>query len=218
MCFSATASFVTAGVTGAIGVAALARAHEPREWPLAATPLFFALQQTVEGFLWLALPAAPEGAVATYLTFAFLFFAQVFWPVYAPATTLLIEPHERRRQLMLVCLALGAGVGAYLFWSIVTREHDAVVLDGHIVYATEYAHSEAIGVAYLTATGLPLLLSSRRTVFALGAIIIAGSVAAYIFYWESFVSVWCFFAAAASVVILLYFEQSRRTRMRVAGA
>jgi hypothetical protein len=67
-------------------------------------------------------------------------------------------------------------------------------------------------------TGVPLLLSSRCTVFALGVIIIAGSVAAYIFYWEAFVSVWCFFAAAASVVILMYFEQSRRTRVRVAGA
>jgi hypothetical protein len=80
------------------------------------------------------------------------------------------------------------------------------------------SHSEAIGIAYLAATGLPLLLSSRCTVFALGVVIIAGSVAAYIFYWEAFVSVWCFFAAAASVVILMYFEQSRRTRVRVAGA
>lgn len=218
MCFSATASFVTAGVTGAIGIAALARAQGPREWPLAAVPLFFALQQGVEGFLWLSLPSAPDGAVATSLTFAFLFFAQVLWPVYAPTTAWLIEPDQRRRQLMLVCLALGAGVGAYLFWSIVTRTHGAVVLDGHIVYATEYAHSKAIGVAYLAATGLPLLFSSRRTVFALGTIVIAGSAIAYVFYWEAFVSVWCFFAAVASVVILLHFEWSHRARLGAARA
>jgi len=31
MCFSAAASFVTAGITGVVGIAALTRAREPRE-------------------------------------------------------------------------------------------------------------------------------------------------------------------------------------------
>jgi hypothetical protein len=216
MCFSATASFVTAGVTGAIGVAAIARAHEPREWPLAVTPLFFALQQTIEGLLWLTLPAA--GAVAASLTFAFLFFAQVFWPVFAPAVPLLIEPVAWRRRIMLACLLLGAAVGAYLFWSIVNRSHGAIVLDGHIVYATKYEHAELIGAAYLAATGLPLLLSSRRAVLALGVIVILGSIVAYVFYWEAFISVWCFFAAVASAAILLHFERAHRARMKLARA
>ena len=67
-------------------------------------------------------------------------------------------------------------------------------------------------MAYLAATGLPLLLSSQRTVVVLGAIVLAGLVIAYAFYWEAFVSVWCFFAAAASVVILCHLEWSRRQR------
>jgi hypothetical protein len=61
MCFSAAASFVTAGVTGAIGAVALTRVNEPRELPLAATPILFALQQSIEGLLWLNLPIAPGG-------------------------------------------------------------------------------------------------------------------------------------------------------------
>jgi hypothetical protein len=218
MCFSATASFVTAGVTGAVGVAALARAQEPREWPLAAMPLLFALQQGIEGLLWLSLPSAPDGATATGLTFAFLFFALVFWPVYAPAAATLVEPGERRRQLMLVCLAAGTGVGALLFWSLLARAHGAVIRDGHIVYTTEYEHAKAIGAVYLAATALAFFLSSRPAVFLLGAIVLAGSALAYVFYWEAFVSVWCFFAAAASVVILLHFERSRRARLRRAGS
>jgi hypothetical protein len=56
MCFSAPASFITAGITGAIGVVALTRINEPRELPLAGTPLLFALQQGIEGLLWLKLP------------------------------------------------------------------------------------------------------------------------------------------------------------------
>ena len=68
------------------------------------------------------------------------------------------------------------------------------IQDGHIVYVTEYRHSDAVGVAYLCATGLPLLLSSQRTVVVLGAIVLAEPrYLAYALYWEAFVSVWCFF-------------------------
>jgi hypothetical protein len=55
-------------------------------------------------------------------------------------------------------------------------------------------------------------------VVVLGAVIFVGIVVAYAFYWEAFVSVSCFFAAAASVVILCHFEWSRRQHLRVAGA
>jgi hypothetical protein len=218
MCFSATASFVTAGITGAVGIVALSRVNEPRELPLATTPILFALQQSIEGLLWLTLPFAPDGSTSTGLTLLFLLFAEVFWPVYAPIAVGLIEPNGRRRQLMLLCLAVGAGVGAYLLWSIVTRPHGAVILDGHIVYVTKHEYSDAVALCYLTATSLPLILSSQRTVATLGAIVLMGSAVAYVFYWEASVSVWCFFAAAGSVVILGHFEWSRRRRLRIAGA
>jgi len=217
MCFSAPASFVTAGITGAIGLATLARANHPRDLPLAATPLLFAVQQCIEGLLWLNLPVAPDGAFSAVLTFLYLFFAEAFWPLYAPIAVWLIEPSDHRRHLMVVCLGAGAGVGVYLLWWILGHPHLATILDGHIVYVTEYRHSDAVGVAYLAATGLPLLLSSHRPVVVLGAIVLAGLVVAYAFYWEAFTSVWCFFAAAASVTILCYFEWSRRNRRHTAG-
>ena len=53
MCFSATASFLAAGVTGAIEVVAIARTRRASEAPLAAAPLIFAAQQGIEGLLWL---------------------------------------------------------------------------------------------------------------------------------------------------------------------
>jgi hypothetical protein len=218
MCFSAAASFVTAGLTGVVGLASLARVSEPRELPLAATPIFFALQQSIEGLLWLNLPLAPDGSISTGLTLLFLLFAEVFWPVYAPTAVLLIEPSGGRRHLMLLCLAAGVSVAAYLLWWILARAPGAVILDGHIVYVTEYRHSGALGLAYLAAAGVPLVLSTHRMVVVTGAIILAGSATAYAFYWEAFVSVWCFFAAAASVVILSHFEWSRRRRLRIAGA
>jgi len=210
MCFSPTASFTTAGLTAVVGFVSLSRVSNPREIPLAATPLLFALQQALEGLLWINLPLAPGGSVATGLTLLFLFFAEVFWPIYAPIAALLIEPSWRRRRLMLLCFAVGVGVAAHFLWWILAHPHGAVILDGHIVYVTEYRFSELVALAYLAATGLPLVLSSHRIVVALGSVILVGSAVAYVSYWEAFTSVWCFFAAAASVLILGHFEWSHR--------
>jgi len=215
MCFSATASFIAAGVTGVAGAVALTRTTERRDWPLAAVPLFFAAQQSVEGLLWLTLPVAPDGPEATGLTLVFLLFAEVFWPVYAPLAALLIEPERWRRRLMLACTVAGAGVGVWFLGWIISRPHSAAIVGSHIVYTTGQPQSDLVGFGYLAATGLALLLSSHRAVVALGVIVLAGSVAAYLLYWEAFVSVWCFFAAVASGIIVFYFERARRERLRV---
>ena len=218
MCFSATASFVTAGVAGAIGVACLYRAHEPRDRLLATIPLLFAAQQGIEGLLWLSLTLTPTGPVSSALTLLFLAIAEVVWPVYAPAAVLMAEPSEPRRRLMWLCLAIGVSVAIYLLWSIAIRSHSAAVIDGHIVYVTEYPYAMPTGLGYLAATGLALVLSSWRAVSAFGWIVLAGTAVAYAFYWQAYVSVWCFFAAAGSVTMLAHFETSHRRRLRMAGA
>jgi hypothetical protein len=217
MCFSPTASFATAGLTAVVGFVSLSRVSKPCEIPLATTPLLFALQQALEGLLWIDLPLAPGGSLATGLTLLFLFFAEVFWPVYAPIAALLIEPSQPRRRLMLLCLAVGVAIAARFLWWILAHPHGAVILNGHIVYVTEYRFSEPVALAYLAATGLPLILSSHRIVVALGSVVLVGSAVAFVSYWEAFTSVWCFFAAAASVLILGHFELSRR-RSQIAHA
>jgi hypothetical protein len=119
---------------------------------------------------------------------------------------------------MVFCLAAGIGVALYLLWSLLTQPHEAVVRDGHIVYAVKYAHSDALLGVYLGATILPFMLSSQRMMIALGALIGAGAIAAYFLYWEAFVSVWCFFAAAGSVLLLWHFELVRKRRLQTAPA
>ena len=218
MCFSATASFVAAAMTGAIGIVSLERGNEPGSAPLAAIPLFFSAQQSIEGVLWLTLPLAPETSTSTGLTLLFLFLAEVFWPIYAPIAAMLVEPRKGRRLLMYLCLAAGIGVGGYLFSHLLHQPHDAAILNGHIIYSIKYGHTNVIAAAYLTATSLPLFLSSQRTVVAVGASILGGYAMAFIFYWEAFVSVWCFFAAAASLLIVFHFEWVRRQSLLKAAA
>lgn len=130
----------------------------------------------------------------------------------------MIEPEPWRRRIMSGCLTIGIGVGGWCLWSLLSYAHGAVIQDDHVVYVTERRHSDGLALAYLAATCLPPVLSSGRTVAALGAIVLVGCVVAYVLYWEAFASVWCFFAAAASAVILGHFEQSRRQQLRTARA
>jgi len=212
MCFSATASFTAAAITGGIGLVTLSRVSNRAEVPLAAVPLLFAVQQAIEGGLWLTLDYGLAPGLATPLTYGFLLFAEVWWPLFVPLAVLLAEPDARRRRLMLAPLLLGAGAGLFLLWSILTHAHRAVVIDEHIVYASERPYPLILGAAYFIGTVMPPLLSSRRTVAVLGLIVLAGAAIAYIVYWQAFVSVWCFFAAVASGIILFHFEQLRRAR------
>lgn len=212
MCFSPTASFATAGATAIIGAYTLLRAPTSRALPLALMPLIFGLQQGIEGLLWNNLLARPDGANTVALTTLFLFVAQVFWPLFAPVAVLLIEPDQRRRRLMSACLVVGIGVSGYLLWWLLQGTHGVVLVDGHVIYTTPRQYSYGLGLAYLAATGLPMVVSTWRAVALLGAIVIVGCAVAYAAYWEAFVSVWCFFAAAGSVVILLHVERAHRHR------
>ena len=218
MCFSATASFVTVATTSIVAVACLSKVRRRNELPLASLPLIFAAQQAIEGCLWLQLPVDPAGPTSSILTLLFLLYAKVFWPAFAPVVAFLIEPEPRRRQLMTICIAIGAAVAAYCLWSIVTYPHEAIIRAGHIVYSGEPTPPVVIGILYLVATSITPLLSSHRAVVLLGVIVLAGSLFAYFMYWQAFASVWCFFAAAGSVVILVHFERVRQIESQAAGA
>jgi hypothetical protein len=216
MCFSPTASFTAAAVTGALGLIAVARTRRPQDLPLAVTPLLFATQQGLEGFLWLNLPIAPHGANTAALVLAYLVFAQVLWPVWAPFAILSLETDARRRRLIWPCLAVGAGVSAYLLWRLVTLGAVATVQEGHIAYNTGDAHVLVVGAAYLTATVLTPMFSSSRTVVALGVVVGVGWMVAYAAFLTSFQSVWCYIAAVASGVVVAHFEVERRRDVALA--
>lgn len=47
----------------------------------------------------------------------------------------------------------------------------------------------------------------------LGLIILTGSAVTFLAYEEAFISVWCFFAAAASIVIALHFRRQAAVRV-----
>lgn len=208
MCFSAPASFLAAGVTGIIGIGCLAKVRRARELPLAAMPVLFALQQFAEGLLWMTLPVAPDAARASLLTFLFLIYAKVLWPIYVPVASALVEPDQRRQAIMWLIGIGGAATGAFFLQRIWRDDHTASILGGHIVYEGPAELPLVVGALYFLATCLAPLLSSHRAIRVLALIVLAGAAITYAFYWQAFTSVWCFFAAAASIVLYHHFART----------
>jgi len=82
MCFSAQASFTAAAFIGTIGVVTIARAKKPMR-ALAITPLFFALQQALEGIVWLTMDVGDSTSLLHKASmYTFLVFATMIWPVH----------------------------------------------------------------------------------------------------------------------------------------
>ncbi len=210
MCFSATASFTAAAVTSALGLFALTRTRRLRDLPLAATPVLFAAQQATEGLIWLRMPMGPHATLDGPLVLAYLIFAQAFWPIYAPVAVWIIEQDPKRRRLMAPWIPVGAAVSGYLLWGLLRGHAIASEGNAHILYDAGQAHLTLVGAAYLATVSLPLFMSWDRSIRIFGAIVTVGWLVAYVAYLAEFQSVWCFFAAAASVAVIGHFEVARR--------
>jgi hypothetical protein len=209
MCFSATASFTAGAVLLAVGSVTGRRAYRMQrraDLPFALIPLWFGVQQLIEGALWLTFPdKAP--CLNVGLTQAYSLFSQVIWPIYVPVAVLLMETVPWRRKVLLG-IALAGGVTALFLLSYLLRLRVVAEVSGqHIVYIFPHFHVLAASGLYLLSTCASPLFSSQRAVWLFGVAATASFVAAYTVYTTWFISVWCFFAAGLSGIVWLHFRQ-----------
>ena len=204
MCFSATASFAAGAVLVGIGTLTLKAAHCPCEWPFAAIPVLFAIQQLIEGLIWLTF-SADAPLLNTVMTHAYSFFSHVLWPVYLPVAVLMIEPPDGRRRTLTALVLAGSAVGAYLLYVLVAFPVVSRPTGQHVEYDSPHFFAAAVMTLYLISTTVSPLLSTLRGVKVFGALALLSFGAAYYFYATWFISVWCFFAALLSTVIYLHF-------------
>ncbi len=113
MCFSPTASFSAGLVLSATGTASMRESRNGPQRVLSGLPLVFAMQQVCEGILWLSLQNEAWARWQMPATYAFLFFAQVLWPVYIPYTILLFEKDVWRRRVISVLTLCGLALAIY---------------------------------------------------------------------------------------------------------
>lgn len=214
MCFSATASFTAGGVLLGIGALTLRSAKHPREVAFAAIPILFAIQQLIEGVIWLTFQN-DASQLNTTMTHAYSFFSHVLWPVYVPVAVLLIEPPGVRRKLLRAFVAGGIGLGAYLLYMLVAFPTISRISGQHIEYVSPHFFAVVVMTIYLLSTTVSPIISSHRMVKVFGVLAFLAFGAAYYFYAVWFISVWCFFAALLSAVIYFHFAIRRLARPRL---
>jgi hypothetical protein len=212
MCFSATANFVGSGVLGSVGVVTLTRVKHRRELLFAALPLLFAIHQFIEGFVWLGLDGILSPAVAHNMGAAFMLYAQGLLPFLLPLSILLFEPDGPSRKRMLPFLGLGIATTLYILWALTAFPLQLYVKENSIVYINQATNNMTVAVLYVIATCGSLFFSKIKmmVVFAAANLIIVLAVMAVKRY--AFTSLWCAYAAVASVIILAYFWTSTEER------
>ncbi|MFA5385215.1 MAG: DUF6629 family protein [Eubacteriales bacterium] len=204
MCFSATASFAGGVIISSIGVVAIRKNREPSQRLFAAIPMVFGIQQISEGFVWFALQSPGHDIVLKVSAYFFLTLALVFWPTMLPLSVLLMENSEKRRRALHVFLAAGILVSLCYGMAMLIFKVTAQISSHHILYAIAFPQqlAAAASFSYLIVTLPPLFVSSIRRMYLLGIVMVLSYSVTCIFFKEYLISVWCLFAALASVIIL----------------
>ena len=212
MCFSATANFVGSGVLGALGVMTLAKVKHRRELLFASLPALFALHQFIEGFVWLGLDGVLSARVAHSMGAAFVLYAQGLLPFLMPLSVMVFELTRARRRVMMPFVILGGLLSLYMLWALSAYPLQVSVDRSSIVYVNEATNKTWVAALYIIATCGSLFLSRVRMMVAFGfanlvILLVVVDVKRY-----AGTSVWCAYAAFASMIILIYFWKSAETR------
>ncbi|MEO7309858.1 MAG: DUF6629 family protein [Chitinophagaceae bacterium] len=214
MCFSATASFGAGMALSAAGAVAMAKAKTPPQRVFASIPLLFAIQQISEGFVWMGLSNPAFKGGLQLATFTFLIFAQIVWTLWIPLAMLLLEQQERRKKIIRGLLGAGVVLSIYHVWGLIVHPITGEALDCHIFYHVEYLRPYKMysGFVYGVAAIIPCFVSSVKRMWWLGAAFLVSYVATQIIYTIYIISVWCFFAALLSTIVIFILNRMKTSQ------
>lgn len=203
MCFSAQMSFLAAAVLTVVSAMTFRTVRKLEQLPLATIPLIFAIQQFAEGILWVLLPTGSYPLALLLAKYTFLAIAFCVWPLYMPLSLLALENTLLRRYLLATLSVLGLAWSFVSAWYIATYGASVEIESCHLLYQIVGLAKDKYlpAVLYSLTTIVPFFVANSRTLHILGGIIALSFIAAYLFYYTYFISVWCFFAAIVSVSI-----------------
>jgi len=212
MCFSAGASFTGGVIISAIGIATIREVHKPSQLVFASIPLFFGLQQMIEGCLWLTIPLPDFITLQKISTYFFLILADFFWPTMIPLAVLMMEENKKRKRYLWVLLGMGVSLSLYYAYCLLIFNVNPQIMGYHIHYNTTFPESLSMPafIIYLTVTIPPLFISSIKRTHLMGILMFFSCLITAIFFTQYLTSVWCFFAALISAVIFWILRDSKK--------
>ena len=206
MCFSAKASFTLGALLISTGIFSTITAKNSNKNYifLALIPIFFGIQQVIEGIIWLQM-YGDKFTGSSFWVYFYLFFAFYFWPAFIPLCSYRIEQNTTRKKVLAGFLLAGIILGAIIYVPILLGviSTKAMVMGQCIQYDVHQSItlSSLYTIFYLFIITMSLLISSIPKIKLLGIVILISANISYWWYFHAFTSTWCFFAAAISIYI-----------------
>jgi hypothetical protein len=205
MCFSAAASLGVSVALAGVGAASIRQNTSPPHRLLAAVPFLFAAQQAAEGFVWLTMGDAARAMTHQLAVSAFLGFAFVIWPVYAPLALYSAERNPDRRRVLKALTLFGAAVAGSAA-ILIARWHPVASVAGHSIRYDYLGGEDSLQnglllLAYIVPTVTPFVVSTTKLVRTIGGTLVVSLIVTVVMERDALTSVWCFFAAILSGLI-----------------
>ena len=217
MCFSATASFVAGVSLTGVGVVAFRSVEDSRQYPLASVPLIFAVQQLIEGVVWLSLTHPAYEHFRWAASYAYLIFAQGVWPVWVPFSIMLLEDDRQRKRMLSFLTVLGCFLATFLIYYVFLRQATAEIRGHHIHYGLDTPAIFRVfpGTVYIMVTVVSPFVSSVKRMSLLGWSSLSSLLLSVFYFEQALISVWCFFAAIISLVVIFVLHQYKGGPVKV---
>lgn len=198
MCFSASASFTASALLGALGIISFIKVKQPRLYFFNSIPVLFSLQQAAEGCVWLY-----QSHLAAQI---FLFFALVIWPTVIPFSLLVLERNKKASLWLTYFTVAGLGTSLLLLLDIWLFRPEFMVDGCHIVYRIHSflpIPAFILVFMYCVVALMPFFISTYPYMELIGTLLWAACLLSYAIFTLYFTSVWCFFAALISSIIVI---------------
>jgi len=209
MLFMAILNFTLSGAIFVVGILTLRKVSQPKEVVFALLPLFFALHQFTQGFVWLGQAGLINPRALHMAETLFVFYAQGILQFLVPLAVWLLEPKGWRKTLIGILMYLGAFLTAYSLWGLATTPTHVSVVNGVLYYDNPATNHIWLGLGYVLTTCGSLILSRSIAIQLFGWLNFAALLAIYFINPYGFTSVWCLYAAVVSVLLYFYFVERR---------
>lgn len=216
MCFSAEADLVAGAVVTAVGVDAFRQARRPAERPLGALPVLLGAHLLVEALVWQGLTGDVDPSVGRQAMWIYLAFALLVLPVLVPVAIRAVEPDPGRRRTMAHLAAVGIALALVYLVGLLQGPVTVRIEGNHLAYQLGMDHGGLLAGVYAIVACAPPMLSSERRIAGFG---LANLAAVVVLVWiqsSALTSLWCAWAAVASVAIAAYLRRvNRQPEVRV---
>jgi len=216
MCFSAASSFSAATILLIIGTWSIKKNHNPSGYMFAVIPIFFALQQEMEGIIWLTLVRINQPLLHSISLYIYLLCALALWPAWIPFSLARIEPLRERRIILGVFTLLGVIISLYGIYQLILFPAKAEIRESSIYYIFGAANRCYLFyfILYIVPTTFSFFASSIPLMRITGSAVLASLVMTYYIKLTTLTSVWCFFAALLSILTVILVDQINLTPHR----